>query len=282
MAGEPASTPMAALGEPLRAGVACFDFGGTAVAVESDSPAFLELVRQRYAAFATGDPPRRRLVHRLAGGRTPSPERLFEGRQEPLRSRREGDRLSAWSPSFRLDLDAGQKTARLTGPLATFPVDRFIQILVYETSQRVLIVHGAALADAGRAWLAGGPSGSGKSTLAGLLPEYALCDEFTALDLDGGRPRLAALPFWRARRGSGRLSGIYLLRHGERDRRRRLRGGEAFARLRREILWPTFDPGALERAFEALGELIQAVPVWELDFRPHRDVWRLIRREAGA
>lgn len=37
------------------------------------------------------------------------------------------------------------------------------------------------------------------------------------------------------------LAGIHLLRHGGRDHRRRLGADEAFARLRREVVWPTFD-----------------------------------------
>ena len=143
------------------------------------------------------------------------------------------------------------------------------------------MIHAAALAEGDRGWVFSGPSGSGKSTLAGLFPERALCDEFVALSLDGDRPRLGALPFWTSRRGVAELAGIFLLRHGERDRRRRLGAGEAFARLRREVVWPTFDQSHLGRAFDTLCRLIEAVPVWELAFRPRREVWSTIDRRAG-
>ena len=167
----------------------------------------------------------------------------------------------------------------MAGPLATYPIDRLIQVLAYETAHHGLVIHGAALAEGDHGWLASGPSGCGKSTLAGLFPERALCDEFAALELDDRIPRLAALPFWQSRRGSATLCGIYLLQHGATDRRRRLRGGEAFARLRREVLWPTWDSAAMVRAFDTLGEALDRVPIWELAFRPHRDVWQVIRRE---
>ena len=258
-----------------------FDFGGISVSVVSESRSFLRLVAERYGAFATGEAAGWRLTYRVIGDRVPSPLDLAVGRQEPIRSRRDGRRLAIETASFRLDLDHDRSSAEINGPLATYPVDRLIQVLAYESWRRGLIVHGAALADGGRGWLASGPSGSGKSTLAALFPERSLCDEFTALRLDGGRPRLAALPFWNSRRGGAPLCGIYLLKHGRSDRRMRLPTGEAFRRLRREVLWPTFDPKALERAFDTLGELLDRVPVWELAFRPRRDVWRVIRREAG-
>ncbi len=180
-----------------------------------------------------------------------------------------------------MEIDASRRRIDLVGPPATYPLDRLIQALWYESHEHGLMLHAAALADGDRGWIFSGPSGVGKSTLAGLFPERALCDEFVALSLDGRVPRLGALPFWHSRRGSANLVGIYLLRHGENDHRRRLDPGEAFARLRREVVWPTFDTGALNRAFATLFRLIESVPVWELAFRPGREVWRVILGEAA-
>ena len=258
-----------------------FDFGGVPVALDSARRRFRQLCRQRYGAFATAAPALWRVGYRVVGDEVPTPELLSDGRREPLRSRRDGSRLELACETFTLELDASRGRARITGPLATYPVDRLIQALWYETRARGLMIHAAALAEPGRGWIFSGPSGAGTSTLAGLFPERALCDEFVALSLDGPRPRLGALPFWTSRRGSAALAGIYLLRHGRRDRRRRLGTGEAFARLRREVVWPTFDRDALGRAFATLCELIETVPAWELAFRPRREVWRVIREEAA-
>ena len=143
-------------------------------------------------------------------------------------------------------------------------------------------MHAAALAEGDRGYALSGPSGCGKSTLAALFPRRALCDEFVAVTLDGPLPRLAALPFWQSRRGGARLAGLYFLRHGRVHRRRRLAPAEALARLRRQIVWPTFDEEALRRAFEAFPALAAAVPVWELAFRPGAEVWDVIDRDAAA
>lgn len=274
----------------------CFDFGGIAVSLASESRRWRRLARERYGAFAVAVPPAWRVTYRVTDPRAPSPAALFEARAAPPQGRRRGSRLELATAGFELALDRRRRTAELAGPLATYPVDRLIQALWYETAGRGLIFHGAALAHGGRGWLASGPSGSGKSTLAALLPERALCDELAAVDLGGGGPDtdlsgtrlpgtsapcLASLPFWSSRPGSATLAGIYLLRHGERDRRRRLGAGEAFARLRRQVVWPVFDRQALARAFVTLFDLLDRVPVWELAFRPRPEVWDTIHREAA-
>ncbi len=261
---------------------ATFDFGGVPVSLASSSRRFRHLCRQRYGAFATPAAPVWHAAYRVLDDRTPCPWFLHEARRQPLRSRRHGPRLRLASDTFEIELDSSAGSARLAGPLATYPVDRLIQTLWYESQPRGLMIHAAALAEGRRGWIFSGPSGTGKSTLASLFPERALCDEFVALTLGDAGPRLAALPFWASRRGGAALAGIHLLRHGDRDRRRRLGAGEAFARLRREVVWPTFDPGHLRRAFDTLCDLVEAVPVWELAFRPHRAVWSEIRREAAA
>ncbi len=257
-----------------------FDFG-VPVSLASSSRRFRHLCRQRYGAFATSASPAWQAHYRVLDDRIPCPHFLHDARRQPLSSRRHGPRLRLVSETFEIELDADRGRAELAGPLATFPVDRLIQTLWYESHPRGLMIHAAALAEGRRGWIASGPSGSGKSTLAALFPERALCDEFAALRLGDAGPRLAALPFWHGRRGGAALAGIYLLCHGDRDRRRRLSAGEAFARLRREVVWPTFDPGHLSRAFDTLCELLEGVPVWELAFRPHRDVWNVLAKEAA-
>ncbi len=259
----------------------CFDFGEVAVAVGSESRDWVRLVRQRYDSFATGQAPELRITYSVDDPRPPTPDFLYAARQQPLRARRRGSRLLAAGASFKMELDRRRGAARLTGRLATYPVDHLIQALWYETHDSGLIFHAAALAGDGAGWLLSGPSGSGKSTLAGLFPKHAMCDELAAVRLEGGSPRLTALPFWTGRKGSVPLAAIYLLRHDRRHRRRRLSPGEAVRRLRRQVVWPTFDPDALRRAFTALFDLLGQVPVWELGFRPEPEVWHVLARETG-
>lgn len=269
---------------PVRADRAdVFAFGGIALALRSDSHRFSDLAARRYAAFATAETPAWFVSHRLVRTEEPSPRSLAVARDQAMQGRREGSRLRLTAPTFEIDLDTATRTAELRGPLATYPLDRLIRVLWYETRPQGLIVHGAALAEGSDGWLASGPSGSGKSTLATLLPEHALCDEFAGVDL--ARPHLArsapelwALPFWRGRPGVAKLRGIYLLRHGAYNRRRELEPAEAFRRLRREIRWPTYDPAAVQRALDSLASLLERVSIRELTFRPTREVWDTIRR----
>ena len=257
----------------------CFDFGGTAVSIASDNHTFTCLVRERYKAFATSARPKWQVCYQVASNDTPAPEFICAARQHSPRSQRRGQRIHLETPTFEMVLDRHTGSVSLSGPLATYPIDRLIETLCYETIERSLILHAAALADGDRGFLMSGPSGCGKSTIAALFPDRALCDEFVAVTLDAPSPRLAALPFWKSRRGSATLRGIYLLEHGPANRRRKLTPGEALGRLRREVVWPTFDDEVLRRAFETLFELVSTVPVWELAFRPSVDVWQVIDRQ---
>lgn len=270
--------------EAAHEAAGCFDFGGIAVSLASASRPWRVLARERYGQFTTDAPPVWRAVYEVTDPQLPEPRFLCDSRREPMRSRRDGARLHLETGTFDMELDHTAGTVALAGPLATYPIDRLIQTLWYETWDRGLIVHAAALAEGRSGWLMSGPSGAGKSTLAALFPERALCDEFVAVRLpsEEAPARLGALPFWRSHRGGADLEGIYMLRHGRRDRRRRLGAGEAFARLRREVVWPTFDGEALRRAFDSLFELLASVPVWELAFRPRTDVWDVICREPMA
>lgn len=259
----------------------CFDFAGDAVSIASDHRGFADLVRQRYGAFATDELARWRVEYRVTERRAPSPGFIHAARQHTPSSRRDGDRLRLETPTFSMVLDRSSSDVRISGPLATYPLDRLIHALFHESRRRGLILHAAALAEGDQGFVMCGPSGSGKSTLAALFPGRALCDEFVAVTLDGAAPRLAALPFWQSRKGSATLQGLYLLRHGRANRRRRLAPREALARLRGEVAWPTFDEEALRRAFAAFSELVTTVPAWELAFRPGVEVWQVIDREAG-
>ena len=145
----------------------------------------------------------------------------------------------------------------------------------------MVILHAAALAFGGRGLICSGPSGSGKSTLAGLFPDNALCDERAAVRFDGEDAQLRSLPFWRGRPGTMPLDAIYLLEHAMTNRRRRLSVRDAAARLRPQVIWPTFGRDNLRGAFETFCCVIERVPVWELGFRPDEAVRSVLIGEAN-
>ena len=264
----------------------CFDFGGIPVALTSASADWSDLLRPRYEPFACDRPPRYRIAYSVDDPRPPSPELLHDARQRPVEVHRQGSRLTVDGAAFRIELDRETGSGKMSGPLATYPIDFLVQTLWYELVTDGLIFHAAALADDRRGWLLCGPSGAGKSTLAGLFPERALCDELAGVRAGsgcaGGAPAVTALPFWSGRRGTEPLAGIYLLRHDRRNHRRRLDARTACERLRRQVVWPASDETALRRAFAAFFDLLERVPVWELGFRPETTVWSVIAQEADA
>ncbi|MEM9556088.1 MAG: hypothetical protein AAGC60_17660 [Acidobacteriota bacterium] len=272
------------------------DFGGLAVQVESSDKAWRQLAAERWRGFSMGTErgwtrkrPSLRVVYRVVDRRTPSPRALEAARRAPLRTDPAAPTeivgvgfRGRFEPRPGVDLE-------VEGIRALAPLDRLLQLL-WTRHRRGLILHGAALVEPGgardhgdrRGWLCTGPSGVGKSTLAGLFPHHALCDELTAVRVEQGDvPRIDSLPFWRGRPGSAPLAGIHLLRHGASHRRHRLSPRQALAALRTEVSWPVPDRDAVERALDALTRLVRAVPVWRLEFRPDRDVWHELTREAA-
>jgi hypothetical protein len=258
-----------------------FDFGGVAMAFSCRDERFMSLVRQRYGAFSTQQPPALRISYLVDGERAPHPRAIHAARQHPLGACRHGKHYTLDGGTFRGEWDRAAGKVEIRGPLATYPVDRLIEAMVYAVNDRVVILHATALVFAGRGFICSGPSGSGKSTLAGLFPDNALCDEHVAVRLDGQADLLSSLPFWRGRRGTTPLEAIYLLEHATKNRRRRLSACDAASRLRPQVIWPAFGRDNLRKAFETFYDVIERVPVWELGFRPEIAVRRVLTGEAG-
>ncbi len=261
--------------------VPVFDFGGVATAFSCSDERFMNLVHERYGAFLTPEPPAMRISYEVDGNRAPDPHAIHAARQQLLRTRRRGMCFDLEGGSFRGEWDQAAGTAEIRGPLATYPVDRFIEAMVYAVSDDVVIFHAAALVFAGQGLLCCGPSGSGKSTLAALFPDHAVCDEHTVVRFDGPIALLSALPFWKGRRGTAPLAAIYLLKHASQNRRSRLSPGDAATRLRQQVVWPTLDDENLRQAFETFCRVLERIPIWELEFRPEIDVRRVLTHEAG-
>lgn len=253
-----------------------FDFGGVAMALSCRDERFMSLVRQRYEAFSTQQPPALRISYLLDGERAPHPQTIPAARQHPLRACRRGEHYALDGGSYRGEWDRAVGRVEIRGPLATYPIDRVIEAMVYALEGRVVILHAAALSFAGRGFICSGPSGCGKSTLAGLFPDNALCDERVAVRLDGESVVLSSMPFWKGRRGTAPLEAIYLLKHAAKNRRRQLPAAEAATRLRRQVIWPSFEDDGLRNAFETFFDILERIPVWELGFRPEKAVQEVL------
>lgn len=246
------------------------------------SSRWCDLARQRYDGFVDEPPGAQAEDLRIDydveyedNGEGPAPR---DPERNPLGPMEMSRRSEVWHLEARCSSGTlSGRHLRLRGPLATYPLDSAL-IALWSLAFRgeAAIVHGALLAEGERGWLCTGPSGVGKSTLAGLLPEHALCDELVGVRIEAttSGPGLFAygLPFWRGRPDRARLAGVHRLRHGVAHDRRRLTADEAFARLRSQILWPSWSEDALAGAFRVAAALAD-LPCHDLAFRPEPDVW---------
>jgi hypothetical protein len=140
-----------------------------------------------------------------------------------------------------------------------------------------LEVHACALFVEKRVALFCGQSGAGKSTTARLWRERhprtrILSDDRIVLRASGRAVRAFGTP-WHgdgcfARPDSGRLGGVFVLRHAPRTELRRLAAAEAASHLLARGFPPPWDARAWRRALDLCARVAESVPCYELAFRP--------------
>jgi hypothetical protein len=153
-----------------------------------------------------------------------------------------------------------------------------------------LEVHACGVVWRNRTLLFCGRSGAGKSTTARLWRRHArgariLSDDRVVLRPARGRVRAWGTP-WHGDGGfaspeSRPLEALFFLRHGKRTRLRPLARGEATARLLARGFPPPWDPVAMARALDTCAAVTEAVPAFELAFRPDRTAVQAVRDVAS-
>ena len=257
-----------------------YDFGGTTFCLRSTDKEFLQLASRRYGEFAVEQGADFDLSYQVISEAPSREAEILASFEITPRFEVQGESLVLEGPGFTASVDFTQRRAEFCGPRSSYPIDLSLRHILSRLHPIPLVVHGATLEAGGRAWWMTGPSGCGKSTLAGLLPEFALCDELSAVRLGSDSVRLHSLPFWHGRQGFGELQGIFVIEHGLENRRVRLPATKAVQTLTEQIVWPLGDLEATTRCFELLVDLAARVPVWRLPFRPTREVWDLIEKAA--
>jgi hypothetical protein len=202
--------------------------------------------------------------------------------------RRDGGpgRFSVTRHDFAGTIDLRERTADLT--LANpddVPIDSFLRILysLALVEAHGLVVHAASLIRSGGAYLFPGPSGSGKTTVARLSPDATLLsDELSIVRIAEGRALCFGTPFRGelALAGENRaaaLLGMYFLRHGGRHAVEPLRPRQALARLLPNVLCFAREADVTAAVFGIAADLVEAVPCFDLSFRPDPGFWEVIR-----
>jgi hypothetical protein len=165
-----------------------------------------------------------------------------------------------------------------------FSVDSFFRIAysLALADAGGLLIHAASLIREGSGYLFCGPSGSGKSTVARLSPDATLLsDELSIVRIDEGRARCYGTPFWgELARGGKNLSaplvGVYFLHKGNRHAVEPIKPRPALERLLPNVMFFAKEPESTARVFDICADLVEAVPCFDLSFRPDPSFWQVI------
>ncbi len=183
-----------------------------------------------------------------------------------------------------VDLRERRGTAVLIDPPHEASVDVYMRILYSLALVEVhgLVLHAASLVREGKAYVFCGPSGSGKTTVARLSPDKTLLsDELSIVKISDGSAVCCGTPFWGelARAGEDRtapLAGIYFLRQGTRHAAETTRPRQTLERLLPNVVFFAREPELTARVFRMAADLIEAVPCFDLFFRPDPGFWEIV------
>ena len=253
---------------------------GLRSAVVTRDPDVTCVVRDRYKGFLSPGPADWRIDISPLPGSVPFSKDVVV--------RRDGGpaRFSVRRYDFAGTVDLGERTAdvALTSP-DDVSINSFLRILyslaLVET--RGLVVHAASLVRDGAAYLFCGPSGSGKTTVARLSTDATLLsDELSIVRIAEGYAMCFGTPFRGelALAGEDRaapLIGIYFLHHGGRHAVEALGPKEALARLLPNVLFFAREADVTAAVFRIAADLVEAVPCFDLSFRPDPGFWEVIR-----
>jgi len=165
-----------------------------------------------------------------------------------------------------------------------FSVDSFLRI-VYSLAlveAHGLVVHAASLVRSGKAYLFCGPSGSGKTTVSRLSRDaILLSDELSIVRIYGAEALCYGTPFWGelARAGEDRaapLVGIYFLHKAERHAVEAIGPRRALERLLPNVLFFAREADLTARVLGISADLVEAVPCFDLSFRPDPGFWEVV------
>jgi len=250
------------------------------VRVNSDAPAFLDMLQARYAGFV------------VAGGHAemefdveltrpafadPDAEVRVTHRTGRWRMTR-GDFLAEWEPAARRGW-----IRQSANPYSIDAVLRIVHTLVL-ARQGGFLLHSASAIRNGRAFLFAGISGAGKTTISHLAPPDVtlLSDEISYIRRQADSYVAFGTPFTGelAKVGentSAPIAAAYLLAQGSENRIDSISPAEAARSLLANVLFFAEDDELVRSAFHSAFEFVSLVPVSRLTFVPDSRVWELIR-----
>jgi hypothetical protein len=247
--------------------------------VHTTDPAFLSLLRQRYAGFVSST--ENAEIEFDVDITQPD----FAAPDVPVRvsqkhghwSLERGDFRAEWEPSARRGW-----IRQTVNPYSIDAVLRIVHTLVL-ARQGGFLLHSASAIRNGKAFLFAGVSEAGKTTISRLAPPDAtlLTDEISYVRKQGNGYMAFGTPFTGelAKLGenvSAPVAVLYLLAKGPQNRIDPVPQAEAARLLLANVLFFAKDEELAQATFHAAFEFVKRVPVSRLTFAPDERVWELI------
>lgn len=260
------------------------DIGGVTLCVSVPHPEWLPPLHERYAAFLTEAPGRWqvRLEHNPALADTDRPWLRHHGALSVFRVNAycgwmdmHGRRAAVATPSQARAVSALERTLA------------YICMQVLPREHNALLLHSVGVEVNGAGHVFFGPSGAGKTTMARLSDGFGeiLSDESVILQPGPDGVMLLSTPFWglstppemvQRRRRAVPLRALYALSHTPDFRLDRLAPWETVSALLGTEKIAVERVESADAWLRVAEQILAAVPVYRLGFRPTREVWSFI------
>jgi hypothetical protein len=274
------------------------DIGGTPIALCTDDPHFLNLLRQRYTGFLSSSLPELELKFDLTSQGPVSDDDVRVRRDGPEWLLERGDFQARWNPR------TGRGRVRQNpNPYALDSVLRILHSLIL-AARGGFLLHAASAITSGatgaparpllihrthaRTYLFSGISGAGKTTLSRLAPPDVtlLTDEISYVRPSASGYAAYGTPFAGELAKAGEnctapVAALFFLEKGPENHVDELSPTEAVRRLMRNILFFAEDHELVEKLLATACDFVKQVPIRRLTFCPDFRVWDEIRNFEG-
>ncbi|MEW5803154.1 MAG: hypothetical protein AB1847_13735 [bacterium] len=277
------------------------EIGGIPVLIKSDESRFMQLIAEKYQAFAS---PCAQIPEKDSLTISPPAQAAFiqlymdirskekeEGKWDTLIEEKlwidvsyHNNRFLIRRPDLEAEVNLNNMTARVTNRAAIYSFDSFLRILysLILVQEGGFLLHAASVVRDGQGYVFMGKSGAGKSTLAAHCPEQSvLSDEISLVRKVESKYILYSTPFWGEQEIKGGnfcfpLKGIYQLKQSPRLHSRKLTARDALSRLMGNILYFSREQFLTRQLFQNCYDFIQHMTIYELEFQKNTSFWDVI------
>ena len=260
--------------------VIAVEIGGLPIALHTSDAEFAGIVERRYAGFRSGAA----CVEARLDVTIAPPEAFADQAETELAVEfaggcwliRRGDFCAEWDPRSRVGA-----VTQSANPYSIDSVIRIVHSLML-VERGGFLLHAASAIRNGSAFLFSGLSGAGKTTISRLAPPDAilLSDEVSYIRRIDERYVAFGTPFSGELNTPGEnaaapVAALYFLVQGGADRVSSIPAEVALRKLLRNILFFVVGESAAQ-LFKSACEFVEALPAYELSFRPEAAVWKLV------